>query len=163
MKSVFCGVAVVAPAQGYPIHALAPRRPFTIVIGTGQSVFKAGSEIRLHITLTNTSAHDIVIWRANGDAQGEVAGYRVEVRDENGNGPPETKYQRVLRGEDEDSLVWSPIGMDLSPGKSSKDAMIVNKFYDLSKPGKYKIQVHWTDRTSKTVVKSNTITVTVTQ
>jgi hypothetical protein len=86
------------------------------------------------------------------------------VRDDKGNSPPETKYQRVLRGEEPLTEPWvaSVATISVDPGKTFSDAMIANKFYDLSKPGKYKIQVQRTDPASKVVVKSNVITVTVT-
>jgi hypothetical protein len=97
---------------------------------------------------------------------GEVGGYGIDVVGKDGEDSPETRYQRTLRGESsagpEDLLVWSGIVVKLSPGKSDKNAMIVNKFYNLSRPGKYKIQVQRTDPTSKAVVKSNIITVTAT-
>ena len=49
----------------------------------------------------------------------------------------------------------------LQPGESKKDEIILNKLYDLSKPGKYTVQVLGLDDVRRTV-KSNTITVTIT-
>lgn len=40
---------------------------FTIAIGTPQSTLKVGSEIRVNIVLTNTTNHDIQIYRGRGE------------------------------------------------------------------------------------------------
>jgi len=137
-------------------------QPFTIAIAAVQRDFKVGVEIRVRITLTNTSGRELLVGRAKGDARAEEAGYRIEVVNERGKNPPETKYQRVVKGEADDILVSSPVGFTVQPGKTFEDAMIANKFYDLSQPGKYKIQVQRTEPATGILVKSNTITVTVT-
>ncbi len=138
------------------------QQPFTLTIAVDQTTIKVGSQIRLRITLTNTSGQDLLIGRGNGDARAAEAGYRIEVLNEKGKNPPETKYQRVIKGE-EDGIFWSsPIGITLQSGKTYEDGMIVNDFYDLSQPGTYTIQVQRTDHQSKILVKSNKVTVTVT-
>ena len=165
IRWVFCGVALLASALGCLTLASDPQQPFAITISTAQDVFKSGSEIRLQIILTNTSDHNILLGRAIDGTAPIVAGVLADVHvyGEKGNSPTETKYQRVLRGEEPpDDYLTNGVGTSLPPGKKSKEAVIVNKFYDLSKLGKYKIQLQWTDPTSKTVVKSNRITVAVT-
>jgi hypothetical protein len=166
IKAFFCGAALLAFVPSYLAFASSAQHPFSITISTAQNSFKSGSEIRLQVVLTNTSDHSFSIGRAIDGTSPVVAGYLFEIHvdNEKGNSPPETKYERALRGNGspEDLPVSSGIGMNLSAGQSSKDALAVNKFYDLSEPGKYKIQVQWTNPTSKIVVKSNTITVTVT-
>jgi hypothetical protein len=141
-----------------------PKQPFTVKISSVQDVFKSGSEIRLQIAITNITDSDIAISRAIDDTSAEVGGWTIEVWDDTDKAPPETQYQRLLRGEGlpDEPLEWSVIMGSLSPGETFKDAMIVTKFYDLSKPGKYSIQVQRIDPTSKVAVKSDKITVTVT-
>lgn len=161
----FCILILFAPAMvGSPAGVSASQQPFSIKIALAQNIVKSGSEIKLQIMLTNTSDHNISVSRAIDDTSAEVAGYRVEVLDDRRNVPPETKYQRILRGEEPPTgpFTWSALGGPLSPGKSVKDTMIVNKFFDLTKPGKYTIQVRRTDPASKVTVRSNTIEVTVT-
>lgn len=85
--------------------------------------------------------------------------------DVNGKSAPETKYQRVLRGKESPPmapLIESGVMGSLAPGETAKDAMIVNKFFDLSKPGTCAIQVTLSDPVSKATAKSNIIRVTVT-
>lgn len=168
IRSVFCIAALSVLVLGCPNRALGAEQPLSITIGTPHNVFKSGSEITLQIILTNNSDDDIPIGLAVDRTSPVVAGHLLEVNvhDEKGNFAPETKYRRALRGEGlpSDLPVTSGVGGYLSPRKSSGNAIkiLVDKFYDLSKPGKYKIEVQWTDPTSKVTVKSNTISVTVT-
>lgn len=168
MRSALPAATAVVLAICYASHASGPHQPFTMTIGTAESVFKSGSEIALQLVLTNTSRDSIQIGQAIDGTSPIVAGRLVEVyvHDEKGDPAPETKYQRALRGEGppSDLPVTSGIGSSLSPGKNSGKGLVIilNKFYDLRKSGKYKIELQWADPTSKTVVKSNTTTVTVT-
>lgn len=167
-RSVFCAAAAVVLTVSYASRASGPQQPFTIAISTAQNVFKSGSEIALQLVLTNTSRDSIQIGQAIDGTSPIVAGRLVEVyvHDEKSDPAPETKYQRALRGEGppSDLPVTSGIGSSLSPGKNSGKGLVIilNKFYDLREPGKYKIELQWADPTSKTIVKSNTTTVTVT-
>jgi hypothetical protein len=153
---------VVATVARCPAQGPNGKQPFTLAIRVDQLTFKIGSQIRLRITLTNTSGQDLPIGRAKGDAQAEEVGYRIEVLDEEGKNAPETKFQRVIKGEEDGIFVSSPIAITIQSGKTYEDAMMVNKFYDLSQPGKYTIQVQRRDPQSGILVMSNTITVTVT-
>lgn len=136
--------------------------PFKISISTAQDTYKSGDEIKLLIEITNTSDHAMTIGRAIDKTSAEIAGFSVDVVDDQGNAASETRYRRALRGADPSApLVWSSVLISLPAGQTFKDAMIVNKFYDLRKGGTFKIQVQRTDLPSKIVVKSNVLTVTV--
>ena len=74
---------------------------FSITISAAKRVFASGSEIRLEIVQTNTSDQDIVVTRGIADAEAAAGGFRVEVQDAKGNPPPETKFQRILKGEEQ--------------------------------------------------------------
>lgn len=139
--------------------------PYSLAIKARQNVVKVGSEVRVKISLTNTSNHEIVVSREKGNALGELD-YKVDVRDETGGLARKTKYLRAIQGENTGETtvtVSSPGLFSVQPGKSlEEEDVVVSNLYDLSKPGKYAIQVERTDETSKTAVKSNTITITVT-
>lgn len=137
--------------------------PFVIEIKTAESSFKSGAEIKLQISLTNTSDHDIVATKGKGDAAAEDAGYMVEAWDTEGNHPPETTLLRALTGKEESSqpIISSSVLVPLSPGQSVTNGMIANKFYYLSKAGKYRIQVQRRDPLSGITIKSNVISITV--
>jgi hypothetical protein len=134
---------------------------------TSKPTVNVGYTVGIHVVLTNTSAHDIVVQR-------EVRGAdcAVDVRDENGKLPPDTKFgllhnghvsitdmsqidPRDLRG----ALVYIPV----KAGKTWEWDLDAAKFYDLSKPGKYLVFIQKLDPEDPSLpsVKSNTIAVTV--
>jgi hypothetical protein len=153
------------------VAAESAKAPYSITISTRQSTVKAGAEVKVGVTLTNTSDHQIYLARSMDRVSGEDHA-QVEILSENGNPPPETKYRRFLRGEDHEPgshgqpprpRIGSDISYRINTGKTLEDVIVVSKLYDLSKPGRYTIQVSRFDQTySKTWVKSNKITLTVT-
>jgi hypothetical protein len=142
-----------------------------------QPVVSAGSPVELSITRTNTSDHDIVI---EEDMNGVAVwmAYRVEVRYENGSMAPHTELGRrqyqgrgtgaVHRIEDDVTpdgamMRFNIIGVPMKAGESVPGLLNVSKLYDLSKPGKYTIQVSRSAEDGvHATVESNTVTVTVT-
>jgi hypothetical protein len=54
------------------------------------------------------------------------------------------------------------VGKTYAPAEERTQIIVVNDLYDLRQPGQYTIQVRRWDDETKTWVKSNTITVTVT-
>ncbi|MHB8410922.1 MAG: hypothetical protein ACYDDI_03130 [Candidatus Acidiferrales bacterium] len=165
-RPVFCAAAVLVLAVGYASRASNPPQPFSITISTVHDTFKSRDEISVQISLTNTSNKDIFLTGVCAP-KADVDGFRIEVQDAQGRAAPETNALRSLRGEpvprSEYPLAnWSGPSCGIVPPKGfSNSGFILNRFYDLSKPGKYKIQVQRTDPRSKVTVKSNTITVTI--
>ncbi len=143
-------VTVIAPSQ-------APERPttsFTLAIRTDEDTVKAGNKIPVNIEVTNTSDHLIVYTPS-------ITTLDIQVHDAQGKMAPLTEAGRELRRE------YGSIGINshfsLSPGDSWPAGGVgVGVLYDLSRPGDYTIQISQFDDETKTWVKSNTITVTVT-
>lgn len=138
----------------------------SVTITAISDVVKLGSEVRIKVTVTNKSDRDKWLGTSSGKSQGEVLNL-VDVRDEQGNAPTRTKYHRVLRGENagdhpQEVMKRDVVGSLTKPGESVTEEIILNKLYDLNKSGKYEIQVEHEDPETKALVKSNTITVTVT-
>jgi hypothetical protein len=158
-------VLAVVILLGFSVLALAARQPFAIVIRTVHDRFKLGDQIEVLIHLTNTSDKDVFLTGACAP-KADLNGFRVDVKDAQGKVAPETNVLRWLRGEPvsrpEEPSTWSgPSCGTVPPKQFSNSAFILNRFYDLSQPGKYTIQVQRIDPTSKMTVKSNTITVTI--
>lgn len=157
--------AGVSAGVGQPV-----RSPFSLTISTPTTTVKSGSEVRINITMSNTSNQKILLFRAKGDDSGEFNN-DLQILDDKANSAPVTEYRRRLKGEPgrpgphgepAPPLLSSDIGCSLEPGKSMEEVIVANKLYDLSQPGKYSIQVSRFDLAySKTWVKSNTITLTV--
>lgn len=149
---------------------------FSVTIATPANVVKIGSDIRIDITIKNTSDHEIDLPRSVRTDLGEWF-TDVEVSDEKGNAMPETKYYRVLRGKDtydneprpdgkfapKVQQTFGLSGYSVKPGANLRDGTVLNKLVDLTRPGKYTIRVRRRDEGTKLSVTSNTITVTLTE
>lgn len=151
----------------FPAFASGAQQPYAISIRTVHDTFKSGAEIMVGVNLTNTSDKDILVIGACAP-KADVDSLRIEVTDSKSKVAPETNFLRWLRGEPiprPEYTIWNWSGPScgaVPPKRFIDTAFILNRFYDLSNPGKYKIQVQRTDLTSKITVKSNIIEVTVT-
>jgi len=134
---------------------------FSISLSTPQSVVKSGFEVKAEVTLriirTCSFSWD---WR-----EAEFY-YTIDVRDSNGNPPPESNYSKVIKGtytgRPEHIFVNGRLGVEsmAQPGRTRTDDLYLDNLYDLSPPGSYTVQVSRSDGESKTRVKSNTVTIT---
>jgi len=117
------------------------------------------------VNLTNMSDKNVLIGTCAPKA--DVDGFRIEVENAQGKTAPETKILRWIRGEPvpkptELMSTSAPHCGAVPPKRFINGGFVLNRFYDLSKPGQYKIQVQRTDPASKVTVKSNPIIVSVT-
>src|SRR5260370_17289872 len=122
-------------ASGMPT---APKKQglFCIAISSPQQSIASGAEVRVEITLKNTSNREISISKSNGRSQAEFS-FVVDAHDDNGKPAPDTEYgRRVMRRETKKRTVlfWSEIFLTLKPGEILQDEAIVSKLYDLSRP-----------------------------
>jgi hypothetical protein len=91
----------------------------------------------------------------------------LEVRDANGNEPPDTKLHRRFRVSKSPNVSVEEIPMGipglgvLKPGEVKTYVIDVDGWYDFSQPGMYTIQVVRTTEKGETWLKSNSITVEV--
>ena len=156
--------------------ALSGQSDFSITVSTAANTVKAGSDLKIDMIETNLMDHPIQV--------GLIAKANIAVLDSNGNPvrdvPPVLIKHPAENGKPEWMETYLPqVGtrlIDLGPGKTIKDQFVVTKLFDLSNPGKYTIQVRSLDeKTARdgdtrdgvhvvtgTLVKSNTLTVTVT-
>ncbi len=146
--------------------------PFSLNIRADDSA-RLGSSVDVYVVTKNVSTQSIVLRRQEHPQDTGMLGsvFRVDISDSLGNSLPETAL-----GESTDQTHQSapdPAAMasaraagtlvSLKPGQDWRNTLRVSDLYDLSKPGLYTIQVRRWDDETKTWVKSNTITVTVTQ
>ena len=134
-------------------------------VNSAQTVVKAGSPIVIAVRKTNISKHEIdKASCVHDDAFGDRCGGQYDVRDSHGNSVELTKPKMA------DPLVWSGpahvIGTKdnvLQPGESTTNHDVVSEGFDISKPGKYTIQLsqHVRNDPKSRVVRSNILTVTV--
>ena len=140
-----------------------PGAAFTLKIAPSPSVAKPGSAVVVKIGLTNISEHAIDVgytYAYRGDF------YRVDIRDTHGRTPPQARPRTWL--DSNGRRVTRTLGgvgagvRSVKPGETMLDEYLVNDHYDLTQPGKYTVQASRLDDETKTWVKSNTITLTVT-
>jgi hypothetical protein len=132
---------------------------FSLNLSAAQSVVKSASPLAMNIVLTDVSNHNIAFpWLASGGGN-----YQIYVWDSHGN--PAQPVPRTWKGKDGRNYARIRGGsmylIYLNPGQSRKDELDVSESYILTHPGKYTIQVQRADDESKSVVKSNTVTVTI--
>ena len=124
---------------------------------------KVGSEIKLYVILANAVDEEIVVGTSSATEQS----YKLNITDLQGKPAASTRYGRYLEGEAwiEDGktvvVVGKYIPVHLTPSKTLKETIDLNKLYDLSQPGKFRIQAERYDEERKVWVKSNAIVVTI--
>jgi hypothetical protein len=134
-----------------------------LTIRANQSDFKVGEEIRIEIDFKNTSDHQFL---AAPEIPTAETSYKAYVRDDKDNLAPETRLGRRLRtgkddrGQDALNTVTTGPLRYLQPGESIKEGIVLNKLYDLSKPGKYTVQVQ-TQVDTRGMAGSNKIMITI--
>jgi hypothetical protein len=146
-------VAIFAFAQGQ-----APARsPISVTISTPSPTIKVGADLKIDEALTNTSDKPL-----NGSPNGTL-----KVRDSNGKAVSEVEelkpaVETVPKDGSRVPIVRAPQGsyqmLIMLPGTTHYE-LIVNKYFDFSKPGTYTIQL--SENFHGFVVNSNTVTVTV--
>jgi hypothetical protein len=89
--------------------------------------------------------------------------YDIDVIDPEGKPAAETSYGRKVHGKEPltHARISTVVSGKLAPGKTMEEELYVNNAFDLSRPGKYTIQVSQFDFLKKVEVKSNKVTVTV--
>jgi hypothetical protein len=147
---------ILAVCAASSVHSTAA--PFTLTLDAGEKAVKAGSELKTYVTLRNSSNRAIYMSVGSSDVD-----YAIEVRDSQGRLAPDTDFARKLK---ERAYYSNDTVFTLQPGESlPKTPLVATKFYDLSRPGKYLIQVSRgvPKEIGGGTVKSNTITIAVTE
>lgn len=133
---------------------------FAISIRPSKEEFKVGQHIIIVATLTNNSDREVVL----GDS-GVDLDYPLDVRDADGNPVAETeRLQKLKHPSATDIMTLAAHPKHIKPHESKEKSIMVDSDYNLSRPGKYTIQVQreYPLELGPGIAKSNTITVTVT-
>jgi hypothetical protein len=154
---------VACPLPG-ATHAAQPsadaKPPFALAISAVPNTVRAGSAAVVEIVLTNVSGQPIQLKSTPGPG---YFAYKMSIRSDQGRMLP----ARPLAWKDREgrfriSFPSSIRTVTLGPGKTLKDRYPLDWRFDLDTPGAYTIQASRYDYETKTWVKSNTITITVT-
>ncbi len=152
---------------GLAQNASGPKPCFTITISAPQTVVKIGSPIVLHLAETNLC--DQLLPYGSISVQGGELGQSlrmvdVRVSDSDGKPTPETYHGKTIHAR---TTLVPALGPSAPPsyikkGESFSEESDLNREFVLDKPGKYTVQAHRLDYRSNVLVKSNTITFTLT-
>lgn len=138
-----------------------PKPPLSVVVSPLSQTVKRGAEVRLNVTLTNTSGHELSFFDRN-----PICDYPIKTRDSGGNQPPETAAKQQSHC---DGTVQLILGRNmlivLKPGESFSEEIAVSFLYDLRRTGTYTVQVyrHLPTEISKQDIPSNSATFVVTE
>ena len=151
-----------------------PTEGISLTISAINGVVRTGSSVQLKVTLKNKSDHDVVIFLSKA---GATCTYKVDVRDEAGSLPPETRTGILSNGH-VDPNEWEHLGLTLKEimetcassfpftlkaGAVFEQTLMVSALYNFTKPGKYNIQIAKGPDQGGIVVRSNAVTVIVMQ
>jgi hypothetical protein len=132
---------------------------FSLTLRAREYRVRAGSEVRVQVTLVNPSDHEIALPQA---APGKPEfDYRVSVYDEWGNSPKETDY--VKTAEQMRAASSSTKALVTVPAKKTLNSeIVVSDLYDFSRPGRYSVVVSRRDQAgSWFMVESNSVAIVV--
>jgi len=158
--SACCLAAVFAVAADRPLpaqEAANAKAPLTITVRAVRAEVEAGQPVDLDVVMTNTSDHDVDCTRAPSNALDRNFAYIVT--DAAGG-----TVRKIAKKYPEIGETFSSWPCVLKPGQSANAAGgRISNVYDFSRPGEYSIQVarFVAGDPRGTMVKSNTITVTV--
>lgn len=161
------GLAIAAIAMGSGLFATTgdSNQPFTITISAPQNTVRVGADIHIHVVLTNVSDHGLRIPPVTLNA---ACDYVIQIQGEKGliSNEPNCSGSRIAGirqlkpGESVDGNITLS---EILQYDSTQGAEV--KVFDFTTPGEYVVQLsrHVSDDPAKEIVKSNKITVTVTQ
>jgi hypothetical protein len=122
-----------------------------LAISLPEDVIKADPEEPMEITMTNISDRPIPYDLVFGERPWANM-FDIKIRNSDGTPVVEKPGVAKLRGWSGSGMIWT-----IKPGQEFMQQVILNRAYDLSKPGTYIIEVQRYDGISKTLVKSNVI------
>jgi hypothetical protein len=141
----------------FPCPGVEIKPPFTITISPPESVVDAGSNVKVKITMTNTSDRDVFY------GSGTEPVVEIRILDSDGKSVAETPEGMKIHGTEPNRQPHSGSygRLFLKPGTALSWDRIVSNEFDMNRPGNYTILAQRKDTSSGTVVMSAPITVTV--
>jgi hypothetical protein len=139
--------------------------PLSLSIETDNPSVKLGDEISIKILLKNNTDQSIRLSKSRTSGDGSFE-YKVDVGRED-HAVVAKKYVEKLRRKEVQPDI-PPVGsvqfFTIQPGEADKDSVNISNRYEFDKPGKYLVQIErdLPEDLGGGVIKSNTITITVT-
>ena len=162
MKSsgIILGFSLMLPLVAAPLSATPLITP-SLSIAVPLSMVKSGQDVRVDINITNGSKTVIPLAAAVGKGNAEFD-YDIKVTRQDGRPVERTQYGLSLVGAGTLPVSVTERLIDLQPGESYNDYFVLNKIFDMSRPGVYLVQVQHEPVPGKTAMTvSNSIQVVV--
>jgi hypothetical protein len=164
------GIAGMLPAQSTPPAKPAEPR-FSITISVDPEVVEAGSEVWVKAILTNKAkattftdltdkAKDKIVLYVSSQYLAELD-FTIYMYDAEGNLALLKDYGHAVVKHEGEPIAGSVVPLILRPQDSFKREIELSKLYDLTKPGKYAIQVERVDGLTGGVSRSNPVALTI--
>jgi hypothetical protein len=163
VRNITVGLVLGFLATGIAHTQFTPPSPEErIVIAANKTVMNPGDDIKVIATVTNVSNHPINEERRTN---GEDASLQLIVWDDSQRILPEKPPDQTPCGGRPGCVIermntGNVVGKELAPGASFRNDFNLSEMFDLSKPGKYYIEVVRGDRKAA-ALRSNTFAITV--
>lgn len=136
------------------------RAPMSVVVSPSSQTVKKRESVLLKVNLTNRSKHNLVFNDGN-----LFCDYPMEIRDSDGNEPPQTAYKRESRCDLAPAVISRNILIVLKPGETRSEPLNTADYYDLRRVGTYTIRLfrHLPTEISEQDIPANSVTARVTE
>ena len=139
--------------------------PLSLLIETDNPSVKLGDEIPIKIRLKNNTDRSIRLSKVMREGDGSFE-YKVDVERDDPTVVAKKYVEKLRRNEVQPAIppTGSVLFFIIEPGETDKDSIYISNRYEFDKPGKYLVQIERAlpEDLGGGVIKSNTITVTVT-
>ena len=141
------------------------RPPFTLTISAAKTSVPVGSPMTLIAEMKNVSDKDIFTGITMTGDRVQLHHIDIRVLDKDGKPVPETEHGMLIHGRHPrgSTVINHAFSIPVAPGESTPEDYDLAKEFELTKPGTYSVQAQRLDYASQILVKSNTITFTITK
>lgn len=164
MKSILIG-ALLLGIYVCEINMKAQIQSLSLSIETDKSSFKLGDDIDITILLKNNTDQSVDLSKIMRAGDGSFE-YQVNVERDDHSEVAKKFAEKLHRHEVHPEIPppGSVVFFTIEPGKTNKDSVTITNRYEIDKPGKYLVQLERAlpEDIGGGVIKSNTITITVT-
>jgi hypothetical protein len=138
---------------------------FTLTITAAKTSVPVGSPMAVVAEMKNVSDRDIYTGITVSDDGVQLHHIDIRVLNKDGQPVPETDRGMLIHGRRPrgSTVISHAVAVPVAPGESTPENFDLAKEFDLTKPGEYTVQAQRMDYPTQTLVKSNTITFTITK
>jgi len=137
--AIILGLALMLLPVSASVRAAPPVTPY-LSIAAQPPVVQSGQDVRVDVNITNRSNETIPMAVAVGKGTAEFD-YDIAVTRQDRRPVERTEYGRSLVGAGTHSVRVSKQLINLKPGQSYSDYFMLNKVFDVSRPGTYLVRV----------------------